>query len=510
MPEAVNPLANDTTKPKPKTKPQRVPFRGKRGQDFHNRFEANGQGRRLVGWCATNTAPEKLTHGTERMRSRAREAAQNEWVTEASTRTLTTNLIGVGILPRPKTKNKALKTRLSELWTEFAKSCDAYGVLDFYGLQTLGVRNLFEAGEFFARIRPRRTEDGLIVPMQIQLLESEMCPYLDVDSHPLLPAGHRLRSGIELDAIGARTAIWFYKAHPDNGELGSADFTRVPISEVMHIFEPTRIGQLRGITGMATTMIKQREISDYLNALLERVKLANMTVGFVKRPPSANMNDPILGSNVDYHGDNDTISLAPATLVQLQEGEDIAWSNPPQVGVSHAEYVRSELSSIAAGNGVPYNLITHDLKDVSDRTLRVVINEFRRWCSQKQWQILIPQFCDKVYKAFVDYALLSGEITQAEYKEALKVQWYPHGFEYIHPVQDVEGQRLAVEAGFKSRDEVISARGDDPEEVDALRSEGFAREKALGITAILQSAATKVKSVPTAMRQWFLNLLDKD
>lgn len=488
---------------------KRVPFRtakSRSAQGPYNRYDATGMGRRLAGWTPRPSAPEKVAHGTERMRDRAREASENEWTAEASARVLTTNLVGVGILPRPKTKNVALKRRLTDLWTEFSRTCDAYGVLDFYGLQTLGVHNLFTAGEFFVRVRPRRIEDGLPVPMQIQLLESEMCPMVDLDSHENLPAGHRLRSGIELDQIGSRTAIWFYKSHPQSGELGSAEYTRVPISEVTHVFMPTRIGQLRGITGMATTMIKQREIADYLNALLERNKLANMTVGFVTRPPTANMDDPILGQNVDYGRTNDHIALAPATLVQLADGEDIKWSSPPSVGMAHAEYVRSEVSGIAAGHGVPYTLISHDLKDVSDRTLRVVLNEFRRWCSQKQWQIIIPQFCDPVYRAFVNAALISGDITPREAEEAKRVQWYPHGFEYIHPVQDVEGQKLAVEAGFKSRDEVISGRGDDPEEVDNSRIEGYNREKALGITAYLQTLSTSVKNAPTAFFDKLKNL----
>ena len=43
------------------------------------------------------------------------------------------------------------------------------GLTDFYGLQAMVAREMFVAGECFVRMRPRRAEDGLLVPLQMQL-----------------------------------------------------------------------------------------------------------------------------------------------------------------------------------------------------------------------------------------------------------------------------------------------------------------------------------------------------
>ncbi len=40
------------------------------------------------------------------------------------------------------------------------------------------------------------------------------------------------------------------------------------------------------------------------------------------------------------------------------------------------------------------------------------------------------------------------------------------GWAYIHPVQDMQAQKLAVRNGFKSRSEVVSEQGYDSEQID--------------------------------------------
>lgn len=80
------------------------------------------------------------------------------------------NLIGTGI--RAKFDNKALQ----KLWKSWIKQCDAAGLLDFNGIQAQCYRAMDEAGEVFVRFRTRLPDDGLEVPLQLQVLEAE---YLD-------------------------------------------------------------------------------------------------------------------------------------------------------------------------------------------------------------------------------------------------------------------------------------------------------------------------------------------
>ncbi len=61
------------------------------------------------------------------------------------------------------------------------------------------------------RIRTRRPEDGLTVPVQLQMLPSEMLPQ---DMTRVLPGAGSIRQGIEFDGIGRRVAYHFLRRHP--------------------------------------------------------------------------------------------------------------------------------------------------------------------------------------------------------------------------------------------------------------------------------------------------------
>lgn len=455
------------------------------------RYDAAGQGRRLRGWVAPATGPNRAMQGAETLRNRARDAARNDWAATAGARTWTTNLIGTGIVPRPKTEDAALKARLRALWDAWVPWADADGLLDFYGLQTLAVRSWIVAGEVFIRLRPRRPEDGLAVPLQMQLLEADMVPLLDADSYPGLSAGNKIRAGIEFDRIGRRVAYWMYRDHPGDAPrsgLVSSELVRVPAEWVKHLYEPLRPGQLRGVSEFSPVLAKLRGVMDYDDAVLERQKLANLFTLFITRPNF--LPEQLVGAGnstltaqqmIDLYNAPDTAGLQPGTAHDLLPGEDVRFSNPPDAGSSYGEFMRHQHMGVAAGQGTPYELVTGDIRDVSDRTLRVIINEFRRHCEQRQWQIVIPMLCQPVRDAWADAAWMAGLLTRVDSDEAKRVHWRPQAWPYIHPVQDREGKQLDIQMGLRARGAIINEAGDDPDEVDAERAEDRAREKRLGL-----------------------------
>jgi lambda family phage portal protein len=460
---------------------------GKSAAAIVNKYDAAGNGRRLRGWNPPASGPNRAIEGLAVIRNRARDALRNEWTGSAGSRVWTTNLIGTGIIPRPNTTDIALKARLIALWNAWAPLADADGVLDFYGLQTLATRNWIASGEIFVRLRARRVEDGLPVPLQIQLMEADMVPLLDTDAWPGMPAGNRIRSGIELDRVGRRIAYWMYREHPGDkqGAASAGQLTRIPAEFIRHIYEPLRPGQMRGVSDFASILVKLRGVMDFDDAVLERQKLANLFTLFITRgnvggDPNI---DPISGqpiSSFDHDG-APLAALEPGLSQELLPGEDVKFSDPPDAGANYADFMRQQHLGVSAGNGLPYELLTGDIKDVSDRTLRVVITEFRRHCEQRQWQVIIPMLCQPIRDAWADAAGLAGHLTAGEALEARRVTWQPQGWAYIHPVQDVQGKKLEVEAGFRSRASVISERGDDPDSVDAERAADILREKSHGL-----------------------------
>ncbi|HCE5880322.1 TPA: phage portal protein, partial [Pseudomonas aeruginosa] len=62
-----------------------------------------------------------------------------------------------------------------------------------------------------------------------------------------------------------------------------------------------------------------------------------------------------------------------------------------------------------------------------------------------------------------------------------RTRWVPQGWEYIHPVQDVQGKVLEIQAGLASRSEVVLRKGYDAETIDEENAADQARAHVLGL-----------------------------
>lgn len=475
-------------------------------QGVRARYDAAGNGRRMAKWNPGSSGPNKTLQGLQNIRDRARDTTRNDWSGSSGVQKWATNLVGIGIIPRFKRlTSKPRKQVITDLWSDFVETSDADGVLNVYGQQTLGVRTWVDAGEAFARRRYRRLSDGLAVPMQVQMLDPEFVPMLDADSWPGMQIGNRIRSGIEFTPIGQRVAYWVWKYHPTDSQATNVqgmyqDLTRVPASDMIHVFEPIRPGQLRGVSLMAPVLARLRNIGDYDDAVLERQKLANLFVAFITRTmPTADTDidiDPLTNLPIDYSSGEPLAGMHPGLTQELDPGQDVKFANPPEAGTTYSDYMRTQNMGTAAAAGIPYEIFSGDIANVSDRTLRVIIQEFRRLAEQRQWQIIIPMFCQKVVNWFAEAALLAGKINESELDAVKRCEHAPHGWQYIHPVQDPQGKKLEVDAGFRSRSSVIAERGDDPDAVDEERSADKKRETELDIAPVAPSAPGGAGAVP--------------
>ncbi|UYM16257.1 phage portal protein [Endozoicomonas euniceicola] len=79
------------------------------------------------------------------------------------------------------------------------------------------------------------------------------------------------------------------------------------------------------------------------------------------------------------------------------------------------QLMRQQLMAVATGIGLPFELLTGDMKGVSDRALRLIINEFRRRIQQIQHNQIVFQLCRPVWQRWMDLAVVSGALTVPDY-----------------------------------------------------------------------------------------------
>ena len=448
------------------------------------RLEGAMSRRRLRGWQPPlENINSLVASGGPRLLARSRELVVTNGYAANACEAYAANLVGDGIKPSSLIEDGELRDRVQRLWLAWTDQADADGLTDFYGLQAMIAREMFVAGECFVRIRPRRSEDGLLVPMQLQLLQSEMLPFEKVET---APNGNRIRCGIEFDRIGRRIAYHFRRRHPgDSTDRGGPfmgtvipETTRVPAEDVLHIYRPIDAGQIRGLPHVAPAMVRLFLLDQYDDAELDRKKTAAMFAGFITK----NAPEEALMGEVEDTGEGIGIaSLEPGTLQVLLPGEDIKFSSPADVGGGYEAFQYRTLLAISASLGLPYHLVTGDVRQANYSSLRAELVEFRRRIGQLQHGVMAHQFCQPVWTRWLETAALSGALDLPDMAKAKPVHWIPPRWDWVDPLKDIQAQLLGIEAGLVSRRKAVEATGYDIEEIDRENAADAERAAALGL-----------------------------
>jgi len=333
-------------------------------------FDAAQAHRRLRGFRASRAHMNTLIAASgDTITACARWLVRNNGYAANAVESFASNVVGDGIKPSSTIADAAKKEELQALWLAWTDDADAAGLTDFYGLQRRAAREVFLSGEVFLRIRPRRAEDGLTVPLQLQMqtLPAEMRP---LDMNRTFSGAGLIRRGIEFDGIGRRVAYHFLRRHPgDLTDPGLAGETvRVPAGDVIHVLDPVEAGQMRGVSRIAAAIVKLFTLDLYDDAELERKKIAAMFAVFITSPTSKTPLEPT----------EEDLEVEPGQAVRLDPGEDVSTPATPDSGGTCEPFQYRTLLQIAAAPGVPYGYLTGDTAKGNFSNTRISLIEFRR------------------------------------------------------------------------------------------------------------------------------------
>lgn len=406
------------------------------------------------------------------LRARARSLVQNVPYVARGVQSLVSNTIGTGIVPRSLAPD-AQARKLETAWAAWIDRADADGRAGLYGLQALAYRAMEQDGEVLIRLRTRRPEDGLPVPLQLQVLEIDW-----LDSGRTQDNGANIIvNGIEYDPIGRIVAYWLWDRHPGDVTLGRRNrATSNPVSadRIIHLFNPERPGQGRGFSRLAPVIARVRDLQLYEDAELQRKNLeTRLSVIASGDPATLSMTESASIDEVRKTGELGTLASGGITQVPAGLGLTVI---EPKAAPGYVEYVKHQLHLIAAGMGVTYEMLTGDVSEVNFSSARVALLEFRRNAEAMQWNVLVPNLCAPIWRAFVDAAVLAGTIPGPVYD----VDWSTPKWDYVNPEQEVKADQAEIAAGLCSISEKLRRRGYKPDLVFAELKTDFERLRADG------------------------------
>lgn len=449
-------------------------------------YPTSGHGYWQHNWRAPVTGPNtNIESGGGTILSRSRDLTRKSSLIKGGYETLSSNLVGSGIRALSQADNPEARRQIDKAWEDWCECCDIEGLHSFAALLDLAVRQRYEAGEVFIRHIMLDAADGATVPYRLQLLEAEMVPQ---DKNEQLTDNHVIIGGIEFDGMGRRLAYHIYKRHPGDAHLFGGlniETVRVPAEEIIHYYKPLRPGQARGLPENFPAQGAARDLMIYDMSELTRKVISSNLTGFIISDEQDDFFNEEEAPGVPGVDIGEALGrVEPGMFHYMRPGEDVKFNPPAESGTSYLQFLEHNLRGQAAALGITYEQFSGDLSKVNFSSIRAGLNESQRKARQEQARI-VGMICKPIRRLWLKQAVLSGALDMPGYalnpEKYNGVRFYPPGWAYVNPVQEVQAQILQIDNKLKSRSQVITEMGGDPNEVDEMIRQDALREKELGI-----------------------------
>ena len=433
-------------------------------------------------------SPDQINNvSVEKLRYQARYLDENHDLARSVLNTLVSQIVGTGLLTFPLVKNQTgdlmedVNERIETLWGDWAKVPEVTQENDWARVQRLACRAWFRDGETFAQLLKGIVpllDHGTEVFFSLEQIEADLCPVGLNDS------SQGIRQGVKKNAWGRPNTYYFFKGYPTEGGgdgiitglIGQSHFISldnvkgVIAPNVVHLKHTDRVRQTRGVSLFASIFTRLDDLKDYEES--ERMA-ARIGAAFAFA----------ITKSIDYAGDNETdpnrfreMDLAPGIIADsLQPGETIESLKNERPDNKVTEFRKNQLKAIAGGANAGYSSIAKDYEG-SYSSQRQELVEMARVYKQLRGEF-IRAFVAPIYKAFVETARDQG-LVDLRGPDPLTVFDAEHvglGTPYIEPQRETEASIKNVQAGFKSKAQVILETGNNPREI--TKQIGREREK---------------------------------
>jgi lambda family phage portal protein len=433
---------------------------------------------RLTGdWITSHSSiDDEVKKDSKLLRLRARDLARNSPIARSYLSLLSSNVIGpMGFVHEAKVRNNPkasgedgdLSTRINgnieRAWKEWSEAASLDGRLSFVQLQHQLLEAVARDGEVL--VRKWRSEDGF--GLALEAIDADM-----LDEKLNVPAGktsNEIRMGVEVDSRGRRVAyhIW-NRALSILAPATDRKRERIPADDIIHLYDPDRVNQTRGVTWFAPVMLTLHMLDGYVEAALTGARVAAAKMGWFVRQENESGAVPPESADGTL-----TTDATPGSFDFAPDGYTVEAWDPNQPNTAFSEFVRSLLRQVAVGLRVSYNALVSDLESVNYSSMRSgLLIERETWRKLQGWWL--HDFIRPVYREFLMQGVLTGAVraeNQRDIKKLVAADFTPRGWSAVDPLKDTNADIAAIGAGLTTRTDILAEQGRSFEDVLAKRQE---------------------------------------
>ena len=397
------------------------------------------------------------------------------------------NIFGADFDFVPRTKDAALNKKVKKYIHQRMEpqNADAAGELDYVKMCHLGLRAVWNDGDFAGIKRP----DGSLMMFEADQIET-----------PSNFSGDNVTLGVEKDPRGRPTAL-----HLRQRPAGKDGFTvsasksqsaRVLRQNVLWPAFRKRFGQTRGLPVIAAALSSYGRLDNYLE-FESLAAEANAMMGLqINKEPGGDIDSIQSPAGSEDNEDTSTSStfekvqkMEPFQVFDMLPGEEIKMVGATRPGESFSPYTIMMCRIVGVAIGYPLELILLDSSQGNFSNYRgamlIAQKNFRRWQRffERDW-------CMPWYRWQIARGIASGELPANPEIFTVGLQW--PGWPYIKPLEDAEADEINVRLLKKSVSQCVREMGFEPEEVfEEIADERNLFDK-LGISITFKSATVNI------------------
>ena len=492
----------------------------KMAASYFGRHGASNTLNTMIGWLVGGGGAEDDidVHGAT-LRKRARDLYAGGGLARSGPNTLTTNVVGWGIKPKPKIDGEFLKLsdekrdewerntlREWQLWAE-CTMCDAERQQNFYGLQELAFLSMLVSGDCFGLFGMKENKRNPYRTV-IRVLEADRIgtPESNGDSSVKeLENGGRIVDGVELDKEGAVVRYYISNRHPLASE-NSETLEYKPIEafgkdtgypNILHVMTHERPEQRRGVPFVAACIEYLKQFDRYLTAELAAQVVSSMLTAFIiNEADGTNVGlEDAVDEEEKVTDDELHLELKPGAIYDLPPVKKIDTVNPLRQNTAFQSFCETFEILIGSGQNIPKEVLIHKY-DSNYTASRSALLDF--WKTVRVYRSKFNQmFNQQVWEAWLSEAVAIGRVEAPGFFDDPAVRrawcgcmWNGVTMGHVDPKKEVEAAIMRINHNLSTEEqEAAEYNGNDWSEVVRQRRKEI--EAMADLTTVQDPVSTK-------------------
>lgn len=444
----------------------------------------------------SGSAKRDIEENRKVLRERSRDLAMNTTLGAAAVNSTRTNVIGCGLIPKPKIDYEFLGISRDEarnlekqirqefkIWSE-STMCDLSDQNNFYELQQIAFTDWLRNGEEFALLSYEDEENYQPYQLRIRLIEGDRIStpgslngeyFIDKK----LKNGNRIINGVEITDNGKVIAYYISSTFPNEHDATKTEWTRVKKRgditgnlNILHIFNAERAEQYRGVPFLAPVIEAIKQISRYTDAEIMAAVINSMFTIFITTEQGNEVSE--FGGEEDEEDEglqDDEVTLGSGTVNFLKTGEDVRTVAANHPSGNFDQFLSTMAKLVGAALEIAPEILLKSFSNSFSASKGAMNESWKSIKMRRGW--FINDFCQVIYELWLAEAVSKGRIHAPGFFNNLLVRkaysnctWNGPTQGQIEPGREVAAAAQRVREGFSTReDECAALNGSDFDDI---------------------------------------------